>query len=213
MPLTRNACRTFREDDHSGAGGPRTNFWFCFVTTQQRLFALLFGQPDRSFYLTELVKLANVGSGGVQRELLRLEHTGLVIAKAIGNQKHYQANSDSPVFVELTGIIKKTVGLKQPLLDALAPVEKKIDLAFIYGSVASGNDTSSSDIDLLVVSDELALADVFSILSLAEAQLGRQISPTLYNSKEFSDKRKTKKGFLVKVLETPVIELIGSIDG
>ena len=184
-----------------------------FTTTQQRLFSLLFGQPDRSFYLNQLVKLAQVGSGGVQRELMRLERTGLVTATAIGNQKHYQANPDSPLFEELTGIVKKTVGLKQPLLGALAPIEKKIDLAFIYGSVANAKDTSSSDIDLLIVSDELALADVFSILIPLETQFGRQISPTLYSSKEFSDKRKTKKGFLVKVLSAPVIELIGSIDG
>ena len=184
-----------------------------FTTTQQRLFSLLFGQPDRSFYVNQLVKLAQVGSGGVQRELMRLERTGLVTATAIGNQKHYQANPDSPLFEELTGIVKKTVGLKQPLLGVLAPIENKIDLAFIYGSVANANDTSSSDIDLFIVSDELALADVFSVLIPLEAQLGRQISPTLYSSKEFSDKRKTKKGFLVKVLSAPVIELIGSIDG
>ena len=184
-----------------------------FTTTQQRLFSLLFGQPDRSFYLTELVKLAKVGSGGVQRELLRLEHTGLVTANSIGNQKHYQANPGSPLFVELTSIVKKTVGLKQPLLDALAPVKKKIVLAFVYGSVAKANDTSTSDIDLLIVSDELALADVFSILTPLESKLGREVSPTLYNSKEFSDKRKTIKGFIAKVLNSPVIELIGAIDG
>jgi len=184
-----------------------------FTTTQQRLYSLLFGQPDRSFYLTELVKLAKVGSGGVQRELLRLEHTGLVTTNSIGNQKHYQANPGSPLFVELTSIVKKTVGLKQPLLDALAPVKEKIVLAFVYGSVAKANDTSTSDIDLLIVSDELALADVFSILTPLESKLGRQVSPTLYNSKEFSDKREAKKGFIAKVLNAPVIEVIGSIDG
>lgn len=183
-----------------------------FTTTQQRLFSLLFGQPGRSFYLTELVKLAKVGSGGVQRELSRLESSGLVTATAIGNQKHYQANPDSPLFVELTGIVKKTIGLKHPLIAALTPLKKKIHLAFVYGSVAKDSDTSTSDIDLLIVSDELALADVFSILAPLEAELDRQISPTLYNAKEFSVKRDAKKGFLVKVLNGPVIELIGSID-
>lgn len=184
-----------------------------FTTTQQRLFSLLFGQPDRSFYLTELVKLAKVGSGGVQRELSRLEITGLVTATAIGNQKHYQANPESPLFAELTGIVKKTVGLKQPLIAALAPIDQKIQLAFVYGSVAKDTDTASSDIDLLIVSDELALAEVFSVLAPLEAELERQISPTLYNAQEFSDKRNAKKGFLTKVLDGPVIELIGSIDG
>lgn len=184
-----------------------------FTTTQQKLFALLFGQPDRSFYLTELVKLAKVGTGGVQRELSRLELTGLVTATAIGNQKHYQANPESPLYVELTGIVKKTVGLKQPLLDALEPLKKKIDLAFVYGSVAKATDTSSSDIDLMIVSDELALEELFIALAAVESQLGRQVNPTLYASAEYSKKRKAKTGFLVKVLAAPVIELIGLVDG
>lgn len=184
-----------------------------FTTTQQRLFSLLFGQPDRSFYLTELVRLAKVGTGGVQRELLRLESTGLVTAVTVGNQKHYQANPESPLFLELTGIIKKTVGLKQPLVDALEPIKKKINLAFVYGSVAKATDTSSSDIDLMIVSDELMLEDVFVALASTESELGRQVNPTLYSSQEFSDKRKMEKGFLVKVLDAPVIELIGSIHG
>ena len=160
-----------------------------------------------------MVRLAKVGTGGVQRELLRLESTGLVTAKRVGNQKHYQANPESPLFVELTGIVKKTVGLKQPLVDALEPIKKKIDIAFIYGSVAKENDTSGSDIDLMIVSDVLALKDVFVALASLESQLGRQVNPTLYSRKEFSDKRKLKKGFLVKVLDAPVIELIGSIHG
>ena len=184
-----------------------------FTTTQQKLFALLFGQPDRSFYLTELVKLAKVGTGGVQRELSRLELTGLVTATAIGNQKHYQANPESPLYVELTGIVKKTVGLKQPLLNALEPLKKKIDLAFVYGSVAKATDTSSSDIDLMIVSDELALEELFIALAAVESQLGRQVNPTLYGSAEYSKKRKAKTGFLVKVLSAPVIELIGLVDG
>ena len=184
-----------------------------FTTTQQRLYSLLFGQPDKSFYLTQLVRLAKVGTGGVQRELLRLESTGLVTAVTIGNQKHYQANPQSPLFVELTGIVKKTVGLKQPLIDALEPIKKKIDLAFVYGSVAKATDTSSSDIDLMIVSDKLMLENVFVALASTESELGRQVNPTLYSSQEFSDKRKMEKGFLVKVLNAPVIELIGSIDG
>ena len=183
-----------------------------FTTTQQRLFSFLFGQPYKSFYLTELVRLAEVGRGGVQRELMRLESTGLVTVTTIGNQKHYQANPDSPLFVELTGIVKKTVGLKQPLLNALEPLQKNIDLAFVYGSVAKGIDTANSDIDLMVVSEELTLEKIFSAITSLEAQLGRSVNPTLYSSKEFSQKRKTKNGFIYKVLNAPVIELIGVVD-
>lgn len=184
-----------------------------FTATQQRIYALLFGQPERSFYLTEIVRLADIGRGGVQRELERLERSGLVTTRQIGNQKHYQANPNSPVYLELIGIVRKTVGLKQPLLDALQPLSRKIALAFVYGSVAKGTDTSSSDIDLMVVSDELALEELFLTLAPVENKLQRKINPTLYKKSEFTKKSTDKKGFLGKVLASPIIELIGSIDG
>lgn len=183
-----------------------------FTSTQQRIFSLLFGQPNRSFYLTEIVNIADVGRGGVQRELARLEQTELVTTTRIGNQKHYQANKDSPLFEELISIVKKTVGLNQPILDALHPLAQRIHLAFVYGSVAKASDTSSSDIDLLIVSDDLSLNDVFLALEAVEAELGRKINPNLYNQFEFESKRVDKKGFLHKVLSAPIIELIGSID-
>ena len=183
-----------------------------FTSTQQRVFSVLFGQPDRSFYLSEIVRLADIGRGGVQRELLRLEQSGIVTTKNIGNQKHYQANPDTPVYQELTSIVKKTVGLKQPLIQALESVKDKIRLAFVYGSVAKGIDTANSDIDLMIVSDELALEDVFVLLASLEEQLGRRVNPTLYGGSEFIKKSATKNSFLGKILDSPVIELIGSID-
>ena len=97
-----------------------------FSTTQQRLLGLLFGQSDRSFYATELIALAGAGSGAVQRELARLEQSGLVTVRRIGAQKHYQANADSPIYEELRGIARRTVGLADPLRKALAPLSSKI---------------------------------------------------------------------------------------
>lgn len=184
-----------------------------FTSTQQRIYSLLFGQPGRSFYVTEIVGLANIGRGGVQRELLRLEQSGLVTTSRIGNQKHYQANSDSPLYVELVSIVRKTVGLKQPMLEALNPIAEKIVFAFVYGSVAKGTDKSGSDIDLMIVSDKLALGDVFIVLAKLEAQLGRKVNPTLYNYSEFKNKVKSNNSFLSKVLAGPIMELMGSIDG
>lgn len=184
-----------------------------FTSTQQRIYSLLFGQPGRSFYLTEIVGLAKIGRGGVQRELLRLEQSGLVTISRIGNQKHYQANPESPLFNELVSIVKKTVGLKQPLLNALNTIADKIVCAFVYGSVAKGTDNSGSDIDVMIVSDELALGDVFIALGPLETELGRKISPTLYKNSEFKSKRKKNNTFLSKVLAAPIIELVGSVDG
>jgi hypothetical protein len=107
-----------------------------FSTTQQRVLRLLFGQPDRSFYATEIIGLTGAGSGTVQRELGRLEQSGLMTVRRVGTQKPYQGNADSPLFDELVGISRKTVGLGEPLRNALAPLAPRIDAAFVYGSVA-----------------------------------------------------------------------------
>ena len=93
-----------------------------FSTTQQRVLGLLFGQPDRSFYATEMIGLVGAGSGAVQRELARLEQRGLVTVRRLGTQKHYQANPASPLFAELCAIARKTVGLAEPLREVLAPL-------------------------------------------------------------------------------------------
>lgn len=107
-------------------------------------------------YATELIGLAGSGSGAVQRELATLAESGLVAVTAVGNQKHYQANADSPIFAELCGIAQKTVGLAQPLREALAPLTQQIIAAFVYGSVARRTDTASSDIDLMLLSDDVS---------------------------------------------------------
>ena len=125
-----------------------------FTTTQQRVLALLFGQPARSFFASELIRLTGSGSGAVQRELKRLVSSGLVTVKRIGRQKHFQANPDCPVFDELCAMVRKTVAMVEPIRQALAPLAEGIALAVVYGSVAKGTDTASSDIDLLVVADE-----------------------------------------------------------
>ena len=150
-----------------------------FSGTQQRVLGLLFGQPDRSFYATEVIGLAGAGSGAVQRELARLAHSMLVTVRPVGNQKHYQANPDSPIYAELCGIARKTVGLAEPLRAALAPLAESITAAFVFGSVAKREDTSSSDIDLMLVSDSLSYGDTFSVLEVVSAQLGREVAHTI----------------------------------
>jgi predicted nucleotidyltransferase len=181
-----------------------------FSSTQQRVLGMLFGQPDRSFFATELINMLGVGSGAVQRELARLAESGLVTVRKIGTQKHYQANPDSPVFHELVGLISKTVGLAEPLRVALAPFADRIKLAFVYGSVAQGSDTASSDIDLMLVSEGLSYADVFEALQAAEARLGRPVNPTLYTPAEWTDKLQSGNGFAAKVAERRKLFLLGT---
>src|SRR5688572_23900594 len=144
-----------------------------FAKVQQRVLGVLFGNPGRSFYANEVISLARSGTGAVQRELVRLEAAGLVTANRIGKQKHYQANQASPVFQELRGLVLKTSGLVDVLRDALAPTSGVIRAAFVYGSVAKGSDTAASDIDLMVIADDLTYADLFAALEDASSRLGR----------------------------------------
>ena len=137
-----------------------------YTTTQQRLLGLLFGQPRRSFFVTELIDLAKVGRGAVQRELARLERSGLVVTERYGNRKHCRANADAPIYKELCSIILKTAGIQGQVQAALEPLTALISLALIYGSVAQQADTAQSDIDLLVVSDNLTLEELYTHLSV-----------------------------------------------
>ena len=110
-----------------------------FTKTQQRVLGVLFRDPDRSFYASQLIRIAGTGSGAAQRELARLEEGGLIVGRRIGHQKHYQANASSPLFMELRNIVLKTVGLAEPLREALNPLSTAIRVAFVYGSVAKAH--------------------------------------------------------------------------
>jgi predicted nucleotidyltransferase len=180
-----------------------------FTGTQQRLLALLFGQPTRSFYSNELIGMAGMGSGAVQRELAKLAGSGLVTVRRVGNHKHYQANPGAPIFGELKGIVDKTFGLAEPLRQALAPLANKMAAAFVYGSVAKKSDTSASDVDLLVVSDELAYPDLFSTLESVSATLGRTVNPTIVGRKELAKRAKAKEAFITRVLAQPKVWIVG----
>lgn len=180
-----------------------------FTTTQQHVLGFLYGQPERSFFANELIGLTGSGSGAIQRELARLVDSGLVTSRSIGRQRHYQANTGAPIFDELRSIIVKTVGLAEPLRGALGPLGHRITLALVYGSIAKGTATAASDIDLLVVAEDLTLEDLYSALEPAEQQLQRKVSPTLYTVKEFARRRMVGNPFMTKVLTGENIVLIG----
>jgi predicted nucleotidyltransferase len=160
--------------------------------TQQRILGALFGQPERSFYASELIRDAGTGSGAAQRELAKLEESGLLVTRRIGNQKHYQANPASPLYSELRSIVLKTVGLAEPLRDALKPLWKAIRAAFVYGSVAKATDQSASDIDLIIISDSLTYGDVFGALDRVSRAVGRKVNPTVYTVAEFAKRARPK---------------------
>jgi predicted nucleotidyltransferase len=181
-----------------------------FSPVQQRVLALLFGQPGRSFRSTEVIALADSGTGAVHRQLIRLAESGLVTVTRVGNQKHYQANRDSPVFAELHGLVIKTIGLADPLKEALTPFREHIHTAFVYGSIAKRTDKAQSDIDLMVISDDLAYADLYSALQEAEATLQRPVHASLMTAAEWKRKLAEGNPFVTKVQAQPKIPLIGS---
>lgn len=183
-----------------------------FSGTRQRVLRLLFGQPERSYYATELIALAGSGSGAVQRELASLADSGLVTVRAVGNRKHYQANPESPVFTELCAIVRKTFGLAEPLREALAPLASKIRAAFVYGSVAKGADTAASDIDLMVVSDSVSYADTYAVLEDVSAVLGRRVSPTILTTEDLAAEFQKQSAFTVRVWSQPKVWVIGNED-
>lgn len=181
-----------------------------FPKGRQRVLAVLFGNPDRSFYANEVIALAQSGTGSVQRELAALSEAGLLTITRQGNQKHYQANAAAPVYAELRGLVMKTWGLADVLRAALAPLAPQITSAFVYGSVAKQSDTQHSDIDLMVVSDALGYADLFGTLEKASVSLGRKVNPTLYTPANIAKRIAQDNAFVTRVLQQPKIWLIGN---
>lgn len=181
-----------------------------FPKVRQRVLAVLFGNPGRSFYANEVIALAQSGTGAVQRELAGLAAAGLLTVKRQGNQTHYQANAEAPVFTELRGLVLKTMGLADVLRVALTPLAPQIAQAFVYGSVAKQQDTAASDIDVMIVSEDLGYADVFGALENATATLGRKVNPTLYTPAEMAKRINNDNAFVTRVLRQPKIWLIGN---
>ena len=180
-----------------------------FTPVQQRVLALLFGQPDRRFQSAEFIRLAKGGTGAVHRQLARLESAGLVTVTRSGNQKYYQARRESPVYSELHSLVIKTVGLVEPLRRALTPQAVRIRAAFVYGSVAKGKDRADSDIDLLVISDTLHYAEVYEALQLAEPELARPVNPTVLTRAQWLAKRSRSGSFAERVTAAPRLFVIG----
>jgi predicted nucleotidyltransferase len=180
-----------------------------FSKVRQRVLAILFVNPEHSFYANEIIARAESGTGAVQRELVRLEACGLVNARRQGKQKYYQANARSPVFSELRGIALKTFALTEVLQATLAPLSGEIRAAFVYGSIAQGDDTAASDIDVMVISDTLTYGDLFAVLEDASARLNRKVAPSIYSSKELAARVKQDNAFITRVLSQPKLWLIG----
>lgn len=177
-----------------------------FGRTRGAVLAVLFGHVGESYYLRQLARMTGIAVGPVQRELRQLVDAGLVTRKTLGTHTLFSANTASPVFAEMKSLVAKTVGIHDVLLVALRPLEEKINLAFVYGSVARSRETQQSDIDLMIVGS-VHFADVVEQIADAQKTLHREINPTVYTVGEF--KSKARGNFLKTVIGEKKQFLIG----
>ncbi|MCU7804739.1 MAG: nucleotidyltransferase domain-containing protein [Candidatus Thiodiazotropha sp. (ex Lucinoma borealis)] len=182
-----------------------------FTETQQKVLGLLYGQPDRSFYMKEILRLTGMGVATIKRELDRMLASGILHMNKIGNQHHYQANPGCPIYGELITIIKKTVGLTEPIREALEPLSKKIDWAFVFGSVASGKESAASDIDLMIIGD-VGFSEAANALYSIQEALGREVNPKIFRNNEWAKSEKDNDAFVRDVMDKPRMDVMGGKD-
>jgi predicted nucleotidyltransferase len=175
------------------------------------VLALLFGRPGEKFYFRSVLRAVHTGHGAVQRELKSLCAAGIIRRTVSGRQVYYQADPDSPIYPELRGLVAKTAGLGDILNNALLSLGSRIQIAFVYGSAATGEFKNNSDIDLCVIGDA-SFSDVVEVLRGAQEAIGREINPTVYSAAEFRSKVRAKHHFVTSLLRGERIFLIGDSD-
>ena len=179
--------------------------------TRGQILALLLGAPDESFFLRQVARQTSTSAGTARRELNLLAEAGLIVRSVLGSQVFYRANRNHPVFPELRALLAKTLGVFELLKKAFAPLTRKIDFAFVYGSIARGEDKAASDIDLMVVGD-VSLDDILEAVSPLEKRLRRPVNPTIYSLSDLTRKYRSGNHFLHSVKKAKKVFLIGSED-
>lgn len=182
-----------------------------FGAYRREALALLLLHPETSLHVREIARVTGKVPGTLLRELNLLADAGLLLRKSVGNQVHFQANQGCPIYNDLREILKKTAGIADVLRAALEPLADKIDVAFVYGSVARGDERAGSDLDVMIVG-EASFAEVIDALATAHEILRRSVNPNLFSSVEFKEKIKGGEPFLTRVLEDKKIFLIGTAD-
>ena len=179
-----------------------------FTTTQQRVLGLLYTRPDRSFYTKEILRLTGMGVATIKRELDRMVSAGILTLRRQGNQHHYQANPDCPIYQELLSIVRKTFGVVDVLRKALEPLTDRIKWGFVFGSVASSKESTNSDVDLLLIGD-ISFAEAVTTLHPVQETLSREINPKVFRLKEWKQLIKKNDAFTTEVLLKPRLDVIG----
>ncbi len=179
-----------------------------FPEYRRRILGLLLLRPDEALHGREIARRTSLPAGTITRELTRLAEAGLLKREKRGNQQVYSADTSGPIYQELASILRKTSGLADVLAEALAPLAPRLRLAFIFGSVARAEETSNSDVDLMLIGD-VGFREAVELLHPTQATLGREVNAKVFAAHEFATKAGTE-AFLIDVLARPKIFLIGT---
>jgi predicted nucleotidyltransferase len=180
-----------------------------FSDYRRRVLGLLLLNPDTTYHVRELARLTGTSAGTLHKELTKLTKAGVLRRQEVGNQVRYSADRDCLVFEELASILRKTSGLVDVLAAALSSVEKNIVIAFVFGSVARGEQQSSSDVDVMLVGS-LGFADAVQVLHPVQATLQREINPVVYSLDEFRRRAASDDSFVREVLAQPKLFVVGT---
>ena len=180
-----------------------------FSGYRRQVLALLLMRPEQPLHVREISRLSRVPAGSLHRELRALADAELLLRETVGNQVHYRANRASPIFPELAGIFRKTVGLVDVLREALTPIATRIEVAFVFGSIAKGAETAASDVDLFMIG-KATFTEVVMLLAPLRERLGRDVNPVVMTRKDFVAQRKAKERFIERMMSEPKLFVIGA---
>lgn len=177
----------------------------------RRILDVMVLQPDRAWYRSELARKLEVAPSTLQRPLTSLANAGVMVTRQDGNRVYYALNTLSPTYAEVRGLIVKTSGLIHVLRDALRGVADRIEVAFVHGSFARGEERADSDVDLIVIGS-VSLFDLASPIHRASEQLGREVNPIVYPRPKFEEKRASGNHFVTTVMARPKLFVMGGED-
>ncbi|HCX3367485.1 nucleotidyltransferase domain-containing protein [Fluoribacter dumoffii] len=180
-----------------------------FSEYRRRVLALLLLHPDERYHVREIARLTNTTAGTLHRELSKLAKSKVLLREQSGNQVYYQANRNFPIYTELSSILKKTSGLVDVLFDFLTSLAEKIEVAFVFGSVAKGTENLGSDIDVLIIG-EVDFTEAVAALYAAQASLGREINPKIYSREQWKSSLQKQDLFIQEVLNNPKLFIMGA---
>lgn len=171
---------------------------FLLGQSRSAVLSTLFLRPEAALHVRELARLTGVSPGSLHRDLRNLAEMGLLLRQETGRQVYYRANPQCPIYDELTGLLRKTAGLVDVIREALLPLADKVEMAFVYGSMARGEEHVHSDVDVMLVGD-LEFSEVVLALSDTQTTLRREVNPTVLSRAEFEDKLLQSDSFVAQV--------------